>query len=212
MELQVGDQGRLEHIRETMEENKTLYNSDKTYFNNLVSKYLDRDAFEKNQRLENHDFFNSKINISESCKSIASSFFNMQSTSYTNLAFFLARFGLAFVFAWAGYEKIINPGPLASVLSQTFGITTNLALNITVGVGVVEAAAGVLLLLGFMTRLVTFTQIMLLISGGIVFSMDFVNGPTLWKDVGLLGLAIMIFALGSGKWSLDYLISKWINK
>ena len=213
MELQVGDQGRLIHIKESMDENKTLYNSDKTYLNHLVSKYLDLDALEKNQRLEARDFFDGKIpkNISDSAKSIVSSFFNMQSTSYTNLAFFLARFGLAFVFAWSGYMKILNPEPLALVLSQTFGVTTGFALNVTAGVGTVEAAAGVLLLLGFMTRLVTFSQIMLLISGGIVFGMDFVNGPTLWKDVGLLGLAIMILTLGSGKWSLDYLISKKLS-
>ena len=74
----------------------------------------------------------------------------------------------------------------------------------------VECKSNIFLLVGFLTRLITLTQIIVLIGAGIVVGLDFVNGSTLWKDVGLLGLAIMLCVLGSGKWSLDYLISKKI--
>jgi uncharacterized membrane protein YphA (DoxX/SURF4 family) len=96
------------------------------------------------------------------------------------------------------------------VLSQAAGISTTFAINVITSVGAIEAIGGILLLVGFLTRLVTFTQIIILISGGVVFELDFVNGPALWKDVGLLGLALMLFVTGTGKWSFDYLISKKI--
>ena len=211
LDLKVGDQGRLAHIMETMEKGKKLYRSDQKYLSNLISNYLGIST--NNQQSQSHmlsELVQSHMpeNITANCRSILSTFFNTQTTKFSNLAFFLARFGLAFAFAWAGYSMFTNPQQTADVLSQVTGITNGFALNVTMAVGAVEAIGGVLLLAGFMTRLVTFTQIILLIATGIVFGMDFVNGPSLWKDVGLLGLAIMLFVLGSGKWSLDHLISR----
>jgi hypothetical protein len=40
LEMKVGDIGRLEHIKNTLENNKTLYTSDKKYVEDLTSKYL----------------------------------------------------------------------------------------------------------------------------------------------------------------------------
>lgn len=214
LDLKVGDQGRLVHIMETMEKGKTLYRSDQKYLSNLISNYLGIST--KNQQSQGHilsELVQSRLsgNITAKCRSMLSIFFNMQTTKFSNLAFFLARFGLAFAFAWSGYTMYTNPQQIADVLSQVTGITSGFALNVTMAVGAIEAIGGVLLLVGFMTRLVTFTQIILLIATGIVFGMDFVNGPSLWKDVSLLGLAIMLFILGSGKWSVDHLISRKIG-
>ena len=216
LDLKVGDTGRLEFIMETLEKNKSLYKSDQKYLTNLISKYMGV-AVEINQQSENmllaeavNSNFPKKFSINY--KSILSSFFNMQSRQFSNPAFFLARFGLAFVFAWSGYFKFVNPQIMAESLSQAAGTTIGFSLNLVSAVGAIEAIGGVLLLVGFLTRLVTLTQIIILIGGGIVVGLDFVNGSTLWKDVGLLGFTMMLFVLGSGKWSLDYLISKKIVK
>lgn len=211
LDLQVGEPGRLAHIMETMNKNKPLYLSDQKYLSNLISNYLEVSSEQhQSQNRMVTEFVNSHMpeNFSANCKSMISSFFNMQSTKFSNLAFFLSRFALAFVFAWSGYFKFTNPQIIADVLSQAAGITTGLALNVTMAVGAIEAIGGILLLVGFLTRLVTFTQIIILIGEGIVFGLDFINGPSLWKDVGLLGLTIMLLILGSGKWSIDYLISR----
>ena len=37
---QVGDMGRLNHIKQTIECNRQLYNSDRKYLNDLIEKYL----------------------------------------------------------------------------------------------------------------------------------------------------------------------------
>ena len=216
LDLQVGDSGRLVYIMETLSKNKPLYKSDQKYLTNLISKYIGV-SVEKTHQSQNNlltEIVNSHLpeKISINYKAILSSFFNMQSSKFSNLAFFLARFGLAFVFAWSGYSMFTNPQIVAEALSQATGTSLSFALDVTVAVGAIEAIGGILLLVGFLTRLVTFTQIIVLIGGAIVFGLDFVNGPTLWKDVGLLGLAIMVLVLGSGKWSLDYLISKKIDR
>ncbi len=213
LDLKLGDLGRLEYIMETMEKNKPLYRSDQKYVTSLIANYLDASRVEKSHFSQNKlltEFVTSNLveNLSTKYKSILGSFFSTQSNRFSSLAFFLARFGLAFVFAWSGYSKFTNPLPLAEILSQVSGTSTSFAINVITSVGVIEAVGGILLLFGFLTRLVTFTQMIVLIGGGVVFGFDFVDGPTPWKDVGLLGLAILLFTIGSGKWSIDYLISR----
>lgn len=39
MNLKVGDPGRLEHIKNSLEKNKTLYSSDRNYVENMIKKY-----------------------------------------------------------------------------------------------------------------------------------------------------------------------------
>jgi len=49
LDLGIGDQGRLDHIKNTLEKNKQLYTSDKKYLENLIKKYLDENnAYKKN--------------------------------------------------------------------------------------------------------------------------------------------------------------------
>jgi len=42
----------------------------------------------------------------------------------------------------------------------------------------------------------------------VMFGFDFTAGPAIWKDPTLLGVAILLLLYGSGKFSLDYRISK----
>ena len=47
LEIKKGDTARLQHIKETIENKKTLYNSDKKYLEKLSSKYLVEDTKQK---------------------------------------------------------------------------------------------------------------------------------------------------------------------
>ncbi len=45
-----------------------------------------------------------------------------------------------------------------------------------------------------------------------MFGLDFTQGPGIWKDPALIGVAIMLVLNGSGKFGIDYLISKKLNR
>jgi len=45
-----------------------------------------------------------------------------------------------------------------------------------------------------------------------MFGLDFTQGPGIWKDPALIGVAIMLVLNGSGKFGIDYLISKKFTK
>lgn len=44
LDAQIGDSGRLEFIRQSLQEDKPLYNSDRKYIINLISKYSSNDS------------------------------------------------------------------------------------------------------------------------------------------------------------------------
>jgi len=75
-------------------------------------------------------------------------------------------------------------------------------------IGSAELLSGILVLIGFLTRPAAIFQIIILISSMVMFGFDFTAGPAIWKDPALLGVAIMLLLYGSGKFGLDYRISK----
>jgi len=42
----------------------------------------------------------------------------------------------------------------------------------------------------------------------VMFGFDFTMGPAIWKDPALIGITVMLLLYGSGKFGLDYRISK----
>jgi hypothetical protein len=42
----------------------------------------------------------------------------------------------------------------------------------------------------------------------VMFGFDFTTGPAIWKDPTMLGVAIGLVIYGSGKFGIDFLISK----
>ena len=49
LNLGVGDRGRLEHIENSLEENKTLYSSDKDYVENLIEQHIKNQEIKSDQ-------------------------------------------------------------------------------------------------------------------------------------------------------------------
>jgi len=41
-----------------------------------------------------------------------------------------------------------------------------------------------------------------------MFGFDFTNGPAIWKDPAILGIAICLLLSGSGKFGIDHIVSK----
>jgi putative oxidoreductase len=75
-------------------------------------------------------------------------------------------------------------------------------------IGSAELLSGVLVLIGLLTRPAAIFQIIILIGAMVMFGFDFTTGPAIWKDPTLLGVSIMLLLYGSGKFGLDYLITK----
>jgi uncharacterized membrane protein YphA (DoxX/SURF4 family) len=50
-------------------------------------------------------------------------------------------------------------------------------------------------------------MIIILVGSQAMFGFIYTQGPAIWKDPGLLGLAILLLLSGAGKFSIDYLIS-----
>ena len=118
------------------------------------------------------------------------------------------RIGIAFGFLWAGFGKVTNPEMVSQMLQQMVGLDPSMATNMTLMIGSAELLSGILILIGFLTRPAAIFQIIILISSMVMFGFDFTAGPAIWKDPALLGVAIMLLLSGSGKFGLDYRISK----
>ena len=118
------------------------------------------------------------------------------------------RIGIAFGFLWAGFGKVTNPEMVSQMLQQMVGLDPSMATNMTLMIGSAELLSGILVLIGFLTRPAAIFQIIILISSMVMFGFDFTAGPAIWKDPALLGVAIMLLLSGSGKFGLDYRISK----
>jgi len=58
------------------------------------------------------------------------------------------------------------------------------------------------------TRIAAAYQLIVLVGAQVMFGFDFTMGPAIWKDPALIGIAIMLLLYGSGKFGLDYRISK----
>ena len=58
LNLGVGDRGRLEHIKSSLEENKTLYSSDKEYVEKMIEQHI------MNQEIESEQAKDSSIDVS----------------------------------------------------------------------------------------------------------------------------------------------------
>lgn len=118
------------------------------------------------------------------------------------------RIGIAFGFLWAGFGKVTNPQMVSQMLQQMVGFDSSMATNMTLMIGSAELLSGILVLIGLLTRPAAIFQIIILIGSMVMFGFDFTAGPAIWKDPALLGVAIMLLLYGSGKFGLDYRISK----
>ncbi len=121
------------------------------------------------------------------------------------------RMGIAFTFFWAGYGKASDPAGFGMMLQNMVGIQPEMATSMALMIGVLEITSGALVLSGLLTRPAAIFQTAILIGSMVMFGFDFTTGPAIWKDPAILGVAIGLVIYGSGKFGIDFLISKKVK-
>ncbi|MDQ3683798.1 MAG: DoxX family protein [Bacteroidota bacterium] len=111
-------------------------------------------------------------------------------------------------FAHHGYQKIINYDKILPMFGDIIGIGSKLSFNLVI---FAEFFCAFFLLIGFLARL---TVIPILITMVVAFFIGHAKDPFDVKTLPLvyLLLSIVIFVLGSGRFSVDRLIFKNRNK
>ncbi|MCT2559934.1 DoxX family protein [Tsuneonella sp. YG55] len=117
------------------------------------------------------------------------------------IAAFIGRLLLALLFVLAGIPKIIDPSSAASLLEAA-----NLPGSLAQPVGVFEVVAGLLLALGFMTRLVSILLFGFTLLTVFFFHNQFgdpLQAAQAIKNVAIAGGLLMVFAYGHMYWGYD---------
>ena len=121
------------------------------------------------------------------------------------------RIGMAFAFFWAGYGKVSDPAGFGMMLQNMVGIQPEMATSMALMIGILEIVSGALVLFGLLTRPAAIFQTAILVGSMVMFGFDFTTGPAIWKDPAILGVAIGLVIYGSGKFGIDFLISKKVK-
>jgi len=130
------------------------------------------------------------------------------SKNLINVGLLAVRLGLGAVFLWAGINKVTDPEGFGMMLQNMAGIDPMMAPNMALLIGGLEILSGVLIWIGLITRIAAAYQLVVLVGALFMFGFNFTMGPAIWKDPALIGIAIMLLLYGSGKFGLDYRISK----
>ncbi len=130
------------------------------------------------------------------------------SKNLINVGLLAVRLGLGAGFLWAGINKVSDPAAFGMMLQNMAGIDPMMAPNMALLIGSLEVLSGILLWIGLITRIAAAYQLVVLIGSLFMFGFDFTMGPAIWKDPALIGITIMLLLYGSGKFGLDYRISK----
>jgi len=89
------------------------------------------------------------------------------------------------------------------------GLESLIAIQLATLIGTLEIISGLFIAIGIMTRPSAIFQIVILIGAQAIFGFNYTEGPAIWKDPGLLGLAILLFLTGGARYSsVDHSISK----
>ena len=139
-------------------------------------------------------------------------FAKSSSEKLSAVSILVIRIGISFAFFWAGYGKVTDPAGFGMMLQNMAGIDPTVSANVAMLIGIFELTSGGLVLFGFLTRPAAIFQIIILLGAMVMFGFDFTTGPAIWKDPTMLGVAIGLLLYGSGKFGIDYLISKKFTK
>lgn len=128
---------------------------------------------------------------------------NYQSLN-TDLAALLLRLIFGGLFVHYGYDKLIAYDQILPIFGDIIGIGSRLSFNLVI---FAEFFCGFFVLIGFLTRL---TVIPIFITMAVAFFIAHAKDPFQVKQLALvyLLLSVVIFVLGSGRFSLDRLIFK----
>lgn len=122
----------------------------------------------------------------------------------TDIAALLLRIIFGGLFVRYGYDKIIGYDQILPMFQDLIGIGSKLSFNLVI---FAEFFCGFLVLIGFFTRLAV---IPIFITMAVAFFIAHAKDPFDVKALPFvfLLLTIVIFVLGSGKFSIDKLIGK----
>ena len=132
----------------------------------------------------------------------------IQSERIHAIGLLAVRIGISFTFFWASYGKITNPSGFGVTLQNMAGIDPAISASMALTIGILELVSGIFVLTGFLTRPAALFQIVILLGAMVMFGFDFTKGPAIWKDPAILGIAICLSLLGSGKFGIDHIVSK----
>ena len=119
------------------------------------------------------------------------------------IAAFFGRLMLAALFVLAGIPKIIDPSGAAAMLTSA-GLPASFALP----AGIFEVVAGLLLGLGFMTRLTSIVLAGFTLLTVFFFHNEFgdpLQAAMALKNVAIAGGLLVVFAYGQMRWSYDHM-------
>ncbi|MEW6043259.1 MAG: DoxX family protein [Thermoproteota archaeon] len=215
--MNVGESWRLDYVINTLERGDPLFPSDLAYVQDLILKYFNINARmptnQKSKTTKNNTKPQDKRQKStmgriQNFKSI----FNILSPpAFVNSALLAARLGIAFVFIWAGLDKITNPFVTLTMIEDlSLGLTLT-AENITM-FGFVEIASAAMVLAGIATRIGAAIHLAILIAVQVLFGFTYQVGPSVWKDPALIGIASLLIVCGSGRFGVDELLKKIAKK
>jgi len=117
------------------------------------------------------------------------------------LAAIIGRICIAALFVMAGIGKLMDPGGTAQYMASA-----SLPASMAVPAGIFEIVAGLLLALGFMTRLtalvlIGFTAIVTLMFHSQIT--DPIQSVMALKNVAIIGGLLMVFAYGQVSWRMS---------
>lgn len=122
----------------------------------------------------------------------------------TDIAALLLRLIFGGLFVYYGYTKLMSFNQILPIFKDVIGIGSRTSLVLVI---FAEFFCGMLVMVGFLTRI---TVIPIFITMAVAFFIAHANDPFQMKNLSFvyLLLSVVVFVLGSGKFSIDKLIFK----
>jgi putative oxidoreductase len=126
----------------------------------------------------------------------------------TDLGILLLRLTLGGLMAYHGYSKFVAYDQILPMFSDIIGIGVRLSFNLVI---FAELVCGLLVAIGLLTRL---SIIPIFFTMGVAFFVAHAKDPFQTKELAFtfLLLSIVVFVLGSGRYSVDGLLFKSKNR
>lgn len=123
---------------------------------------------------------------------------------HTDLGILLLRLVFGGLFTWHGYDALQHYDLYLSMSKSTIGLDAKLEFNLVV---FSQFIGGILIVLGLLTR---FAVIPIFVTMSVAFFVAHKNDPFFQKELPFAYwlFCLVIFVLGSGRFSTDHLLQK----
>ena len=125
----------------------------------------------------------------------------MNNASLNDAAALAGRILISLIFIMGGFNKIVGYAGASGYMDK-MGVPS-LLLPLVIAI---ELGGGLLILIGYKTRIVAFLLAGFTLLAGILFHLKVGDGPNMihfWKNVAMTGGFLSIMAAGAGGWSVD---------